>query len=243
MEGTTDGVQEVAVSATDLTRIAIQGSRIATTKQLAGSSATVEPDQLTGQAFVTLDKRKAARLFVISTSGRTHTLQLTPTDDPVSCIVIREPAATPMPGAVPMQALMGSQGLGSAGTGAQSSGSGLPTLGAVSSAAGGSDARGTVQTLIGQMARSERGWDSEVVRANREVPLWAESRFVLVEQYKGRGYIGEHYRLTNVSGKTMRLAEQEFYKQGVVAVSIELHELASGDSTEVFVVTTRGAEQ
>jgi hypothetical protein len=34
----------------------------------------------------------------------------------------------------------------------------------------------------------------------------------------------------------MRLAEQELYQPGVVAVSIELHQLAPGSATNIFVV-------
>jgi len=48
--------------------------------------------------------------------------------------------------------------------------------------------------------------------------------------------IGERYRLFNVSDKPMRVAEQEFYKKGVLAVAVRDLNLDPGRSTVVFVV-------
>jgi hypothetical protein len=46
------------------------------------------------------------------------------------------------------------------------------------------------------------------------------------------------YRLTNVSSEAMRLAEEDFDREGagLVAVSIETHALAPGESTHVFAI-------
>lgn len=80
--------------------------------------------------------------------------------------------------------------------------------------------------------------DVQMQSVNREVPLWVEARFVLERTYSRRGYVGERYRLTNVSGNDMVLAEQEFDREGddVLAVSVENHNLRPGDSTAVYVI-------
>ena len=55
---------------------------------------------------------------------------------------------------------------------------------------------------------------------------------------EGQGLAGEKYLLTNVSKEPLVLSEEEFdRKRGdVVAVSIETHNLAPGESTNVFVI-------
>jgi conjugal transfer pilus assembly protein TraK len=77
----------------------------------------------------------------------------------------------------------------------------------------------------------------DIVRMNREVKLWKESRFIFLEKYLGiDGLIGEKYRLTNISPSEMRIEEQEFYRDGILAVSLEKHSLASGESSHVFII-------
>lgn len=92
-----------------------------------------------------------------------------------------------------------------------------------------------VKRLVLAMARGEKPIEFDVLNVNQEIALWNEARFVLTERYVGRGLVGERYRLTNTSKSVMRLAEQELYKQGVVAVSIEAQVLNPGETTEVFI--------
>ena len=68
--------------------------------------------------------------------------------------------------------------------------------------------------------------------------LWTEARFSLVRLFEGRGLVGERYLLTNVSDQNMVLAEQEFDREngGVLAVSIENHNLRPGETTTVYVI-------
>ncbi|PJG65519.1 type-F conjugative transfer system secretin TraK [Acinetobacter seifertii] len=69
-----------------------------------------------------------------------------------------------------------------------------------------------------------------------EIPLWKESKFVLLRRYDTDGMYGEMYQLTNLTNKTMNLLEQEFYRKGVSAVSIQNLSLSPGRSTFVYVV-------
>ena len=88
------------------------------------------------------------------------------------------------------------------------------------------------------MAGERTPSDLRVDEVNRPLQLWAEARLVLLRTYEGRGFVGETYRLTNVSQRPMVLAEEEFDREdaGVVAVSIETHQLAPGESTYVFAI-------
>lgn len=92
-----------------------------------------------------------------------------------------------------------------------------------------------VKRLVLAMARGDKPNEFDIFKVNNEVGLWNEARFVLTERYVGRTLIGERYQLTNTSNTVMRIAEQELYKQGVVAVSIEAMVLNPGETTEVFI--------
>lgn len=86
------------------------------------------------------------------------------------------------------------------------------------------------------MARGESPFQYEVRDINSDVNLWEEAKFVFLKKYTGPDFIGEHYRLTNISKKQMRLAEQELYRNTVQAVAIEQQVLNPGETTNVFIV-------
>jgi conjugal transfer pilus assembly protein TraK len=152
---------------------------------------------------------KPISLFV-STKYGTYTLLLHRSDVPAETIVLRDRAA---------QAV------------------------ATDRADGGSPGRQTphvmgLKAMLVAMTAPRLPNDVQMQSVNREVPLWVEARFVLERTYARRGYVGERYRLTNVSGSDMVLAEQEFDREGddVLAVSVENHNLRPGDSTAVYVI-------
>jgi conjugal transfer pilus assembly protein TraK len=81
--------------------------------------------------------------------------------------------------------------------------------------------------------------DVQVRAMNREVTLWKEARFVLDRVYVANTMVGELYTLTNVSQQPMVLAEQELYRDGVLGVAIQEHQLRPGQATAVYVVRAR----
>ena len=95
-----------------------------------------------------------------------------------------------------------------------------------------------LKAMLVAMASERIPSDVRVDEVNRPLELWTEARFVLLRTYDGRGFIGETYRLTNIGQAPMQLAEEEFDREGanVVAVSIETHHLAPGESTHVFTI-------
>jgi conjugal transfer pilus assembly protein TraK len=96
----------------------------------------------------------------------------------------------------------------------------------------------SLKAMLFAMAGDEVPDELRVEEVNQPMQLWAEARFTLMRTYEGRGLTGEKYRLTNVSKDPMVLAEEEFDRDNgeVVAVAIETHDLAPGESTNVFVI-------
>jgi len=90
--------------------------------------------------------------------------------------------------------------------------------------------------LINAMARNDPGVQVEVKQDNTEIALWQGYRFVREVQFRERNYVGERYRLYNNTGKQQTIAEQEFYKPGVLAVAVESLQLTSGQTTAVYIV-------
>ena len=95
-----------------------------------------------------------------------------------------------------------------------------------------------LKAMLVAMASDRVPTDVRVEEVNRPIQLWAEAKFSLIRLYEGRGLIGERYILTNISSQDMVLAEQEFDREtgGVLAVSIENHNLRPGESTGVYVI-------
>lgn len=207
-----DGVEgkrhEVNIPATELTRIAIEGVRMRSVK-FNFEELEVDQDKAAGTIYIkpTVQNKKIS-IFVLSTTGATHELVMNPTAGmPLESIVIREP--------------------GSRTRGGQS-GPSIEKAGALEV---------SVKRLITSMAKEEES-SAEVSfeRLNVPVVLWRESRFVMVGRYSTRSLIGEAYKLMNTSGRLMRIAEQELYKRGVVAVVVESQILRPGEESNVFIV-------
>lgn len=100
-----------------------------------------------------------------------------------------------------------------------------------------------LRQLTTVIAKDEDPQDFEVKPVNSEISLWKEAYFVLQKQYTGVSLIAEKYLLRNISGQTMRLAEQEFYQKGVLAVSVELQELPPSGETNVIVIRSVQGER
>ena len=96
-----------------------------------------------------------------------------------------------------------------------------------------------IKNLLLAMASDALPRDMEVREMTKEVSLWKDARLLLTRTYLGQAITGEKYLLTNVSGKPMVIAEQELYKAGVIAVSVENQNLKPEQSSNVFVIRSR----
>jgi len=100
-----------------------------------------------------------------------------------------------------------------------------------------------IKSMILALANGDLATELELREAGREIALWREAHLFHERSYVGRTVVGDRYRLTNISAAPMRLAEAELYKPGVLAVAIERLNLAPGETTNVFVVRQRGANE
>jgi conjugal transfer pilus assembly protein TraK len=209
---TLDGVEgkkhEVKIPATELTRIAIEGIRMRNFR-FSLEELEVDQDKDAGTVYVKpLVKNKKISVFVLSSTGATHELVMTPTEGlPLESIIIREPASR---------------------TAAKAGQKSIEKAGALEV---------SVKRLVTSMARDEQvSPEYGFEKLNVPVVLWRESQFVMVGRFTARSLIGEAYKLMNTSGRLMRVAEQELYKPGVVAVVVESQILRPGEESNVFIV-------
>jgi conjugal transfer pilus assembly protein TraK len=97
----------------------------------------------------------------------------------------------------------------------------------------------SIKNLLLTMASDTLPRDMDVRETSQDVALWQEARLTLTRKYVGQGLVGEKYLLTNVSAAPMVIAEQELYKEGVIAVSVEHMNLRAGESSNVFIIRER----
>ena len=92
-----------------------------------------------------------------------------------------------------------------------------------------------IRRVLLALARDTTPEDMSASERLEIVPLWNESRFVLLRILDG-ALRGEKYQLTNVSATRMVLDEREFHQRGVLAVMLDSLELEPGEATQVMVV-------
>jgi len=76
----------------------------------------------------------------------------------------------------------------------------------------------------------------------REVQSWQGTKRTVVAKYTGASLEGEVHELTNMTREPIRIVENEFYDRGVLAVSIERHEILPGSRTAIYLIS-RSATQ
>lgn len=71
----------------------------------------------------------------------------------------------------------------------------------------------------------------------------AGTRLTLERVLLGTGVVGEKYLLANIGKSDLVLAERDLFRPGVMAVSIEHASLRPGESTDLFIVRERSANE
>ena len=222
------------ISQKEISRIAIEGGKIRATDARNGAIEILTDTKVPGELRVLPPEndKRPINLFVTSEKGHTYTLILTVADLPSQTILLRE---TAKPSAVERDNNVAMGG------GNHSSNGGDPfgSRGASRSP----ELERTVRALTIAMARDERPSGVEIIARNRTMQLWQESRFTLSTSWVARGVVGDLYTLTNVSNQLMRLAEPEFFKAGVLAVSFDAAELPPGTQTNVYIIRERSRDE
>ena len=99
-----------------------------------------------------------------------------------------------------------------------------------------------MKNLLLAMAEDALPDDMEVREPGRDLALWPGARLTLQRQWLGSSVVGEKYLLTNAGAAALELAERDLFKRGVMALSIEQASLRPGESTQLFVIRERRAD-
>jgi conjugal transfer pilus assembly protein TraK len=202
------------ISLKELSRIAIEGAKI-TDAHYRDGAVDATNDAKTGELRVLPPENNLRPINMILTTDKqtVYTVVLEVKDVPSQTILLRDPSLLQ-----PTREKVLSSG---------------PRI------TKSTDYERSIKALMVAMARDDRPSDAEVVAKNVEFALWQESRFILRHAYISRSLVGERFQLTNVSTSLMRLAEQEFYRPGVLAVGMDSQELPPGTMTSVYIVRER----
>ena len=102
----------------------------------------------------------------------------------------------------------------------------------------------TLKRLLRTIATGERPDDMTVKEPNRTQTVRPNLHLTLERTWAGTSHVGERYRLVHTRKTTTPepLTERDFHRPGVLAVSLEHDSLAPGESTTVFVIRERHAD-
>jgi conjugal transfer pilus assembly protein TraK len=199
------------VSMKELSRIGLEGGRIAYIDKRA-DAAEVMRDEKSGELRVLPNEndRRPINVIVTSDKGNTYTLILRIEDLPSQTILLRDVSIAKRAPSAPAPLPAKLEGF-----------------------------ERQLRQLIVALARDEKPVDAEHIHKEQEFGLWQDTHFVLKTALVARSFVGERYWLTNTGKQTMAIAEQQFYKSGVLAVAVQFEQLPPGTRTEVYVVRER----
>jgi conjugal transfer pilus assembly protein TraK len=203
------------VSLREISRIAIKGGHIRFA-DYRSDAADIFQDKVKGEVQVLPFPQdpRPINLIVTSAQGATYTLVLEVRDLPSQTILLNDPSAKPSRNGA---------------TGARSLQSPEYTK--------------NLRAMTLAMFKGLSSVDIDMREVDRPVQLWQGTDFRLSKRYESTNMIGLHFVLTNTGIKPMRLAEQEFFKPGVLSVSLPKQDLNAHESADVYVVMERSDEQ
>lgn len=100
-----------------------------------------------------------------------------------------------------------------------------------------------LKDLIKAMYEGKPPRGFSVKEVNEERPLWKEVKVTLKQIYRGTTLQGEIYEVRNITKEPLRFVEKEFYEKGILAVSLDRHELKPGEKTELYIVKKTKAQR
>ena len=211
---------QATISSNAMSRISIEGGTVINVGYLE-EELELEWDKVAGQIYVTpVTGKKNINLFVTSSSNKTYLLNLNTTGKMADSIVIREKSAQ----IEQLQKFQQTQAR-------------IPQ--AVSNKQD-NYIRSIKAFLIAIANNNTAGFGVQVTPSYAEVPLWKEVLFIRKNRYAAADLYAESYTITNITKQPIVLAEQEFYKARVLAVAIRKQQLAPGEQTEVFIISSNG---
>lgn len=207
------GSYSIKVSATEITRLHVDGGRLDKVWGLS-SRWSAQPDQTSGELFiksVATSDRRAFSFIVRDNFGNTYTLVASPMDVPSETVQLK-----------PKNKKLVGQG--------------------TTDKAGSSQAYiNSVKALMRDMVRgNELNYSVNIF--SHEVPLWKETVITWTKQYVTNALVGDLYRIENKTDAEMVLDEREFSNFGgnVRAVALRDLVLQPHQTTDLFII--RGQE-
>ncbi len=99
------------------------------------------------------------------------------------------------------------------------------------------------KSLLLAMARDQLPPGFDLKEHGRQYALWKEVHFTLERAWQGASFVGERWNLANISTSRVTVVEQEFFKEGVVAVAVVAMNIDPGQATTVFIVRERKEDE
>jgi len=96
---------------------------------------------------------------------------------------------------------------------------------------------GSIKSLIKNMYLNKVPFGYTVENLNKDETEWNEVKKVLKKRYKSPTVIGEVYELK--ANEDVVLAENEFYRKGILAISIDSHKLKKNETTRLYIIKKR----
>lgn len=207
------------ISMKDPSRIAIKDGKIVKIR-MKESELTVEPDEDLGEITVLpKSSSESIQLFVVDQNSKTYSLLLQQADIPAENIVLETVASR--------------ENLAEA----------LRLQRTEPVPAKNYAYEKRITAILEMMAGKPKTTTGIEVKkiTPEEIKLWTGTRFFKVGHYQGqtgiyRGVEGDKYRLFNTSKEKLIINEQEFFIDGVSAVSVENLELEPDMSTYIYVI-------
>ena len=99
-----------------------------------------------------------------------------------------------------------------------------------------------LKELLLVMAQDAVPEDMEVLDSGARMSLWSGTALTLHRVWLGQGVAGERFTLSNTGSQPLAIAERDFMRRGVMAVSLEHGQLAPGQSTTLFLIRERNGD-
>lgn len=213
-------VAEVAISRYEQNLIEIKDRKISSVIPSVNGSLAYQKDNVNGVLYFTLANPNflgTISVFVNDDEGERYKLILVPTQQAAQEIIIVPPTK-------------------------KSEGDGNSVQSADLTETSGSYIF-EIKKMMFDLGRAVNGEDTQDVMnkivVNQKIPLWKQADLVLANRYDNGVLMGEEYYMTNTTDKTLVIREQEFYRNNVLAVSVDKLNLEPKETTTVYVVRGR----
>ena len=198
------------ISSTNLTRIEIDGQRII--KDFSAADLSKKITKPLGQIYLIPNTKATFNLFVVSDSGNTYNLKLTPSKNATGDSIVIKPAASKIKSTNSL--IFKNQ----------------------------SYVRNINYLIEIMYLNKEDDSQYNATTLAQPIVTYDGLDSVLLKSYSNDGLIGQVLLLKNTSKSKILLSEGQFYAPHTLSIAIENPELGVNELTRIFIVKEAGAE-